>query len=99
MPDQTGVSISKSSKACIDLPGSASLSNLVVEFALIHPAQGHLRAVVEKNVHRKDIVNSLPCHLSVHAAGIVAEHSTEGAMVVRRRIGPPSQSVLRRRIA
>ena len=57
-------------------------------------ADAHARAVVQKHVEPFDVVDGLPRHQRMHAAGVVADHSAERAMRVRRGIRAERELVL-----
>ena len=52
-----------------------------------HPSHSHARAVIEQNVEGFDIVDGRSIHLRMGAAGIIAKHSAEAAMIVGGRVG------------
>src|SRR5690349_19329267 len=99
LSDQFAVSIAKRFQLCIDASLSAALSNFCVELRIIDPSDSHLCAVVEKNVHREDVLSSLARHLCVNTTGVVAQHPAERAMVVSRGVWPPSERVGLGRVA
>src|SRR5581483_3745252 len=83
----------------VDFAGSAALANDIEHLGVIHPADRHAGAVIEQHMHALDVVHRLAGHLSVNAAGIVAQHAAEHAVRVRGGIGPPGEAVAPRGVA
>src|SRR6266568_6440742 len=60
MLDTISVPVAQRLQLCVDTSNSASALNGCVHLLIIHPADSHASAVVEQNVHRLKIVDSLP---------------------------------------
>ena len=95
MLDEIGVVIAQRAQVAIDVAFASALADLLLPLRLVHPADGHARAVVEQDLHLFDVVVGLARHLRMRAAGVVADHAAKAAMVVRGRIGTPGQLALR----
>ena len=91
--DQVAIPRAQGFEAGVDVSNAAPICDFLVECLVIHPADGHSRAVIKKDVHCEDIIYGLAGHLSVHTARVVAQHATEGAVIMRGGIRTPSQSM------
>ena len=61
----------------VNTANAAALGNLPLKLRVVHPSHCHLRAVVENDVHRQDVLAGFSGHLGMHAAGVVAQHAAE----------------------
>src|SRR5690625_27384 len=94
LADQVGVAVADRPEPRIDLAAAAPLGDDRLELGLGGGADTHTEPVVGEDLELLDIVRGPAGHDRVDAAGVVADHPAEGAVVVRRRIRPEGQVVL-----
>ena len=78
----------------VDIASSSAGADDLVKFLGSGGADLHAQAVVGEDVERFDVVVSLPGHDRMNAAGVVADHASERAAVVRCRIRREGEVVL-----
>ena len=83
--------ISDCPQAAVDLPVTATLLNDKIDFVFRSWSTCKLSPVIEQDAQLFHIVDSLSAKQRVSAARIVADHSTNGATIVSRRIGRERQ--------
>src|SRR5205823_11525871 len=74
---------SKVAKGRVDIARAAPAPNLALDLVIVRPADVHAGAVVKEDLHRLGVVDGLSRHLRVDTAGVVGEHASEAAVVVR----------------
>src|SRR5260221_11636014 len=89
--DVVGIAVSNCPQFAVDLTPTATLLDDQIELVVRSWSDGQLRAILEQDAQLLHVVDSLPAKQRMSAAGIVADHSTNGASIVRRRIGSESQ--------
>src|SRR5208282_4792858 len=88
------IAVGERLEAGVDFSAAATFANEAFEIVSAGCADVHALPAVGEDFKRLDIVVSLSGHDRVHAAGVVADHASECAAVVGRRIGRESKVVL-----
>ncbi len=78
----------------VDFGAAATFANKAVKVIRARRADVQALAAVGEDLKRLDVVVSLTSHDRVHAAGVVANHASEGAAVVSSGIGREGKVVL-----
>ena len=78
----SGMPVAELFKPRIDLPNAASASDQRVDLLLAGRPHPHARPVVEQHVQRDDVVDRLPAHQRMHAAGVIPNHAAKCASTV-----------------
>src|SRR5258708_17601959 len=89
--DVVGIAVSNCPQFGVDLTPTATVLDDQIELVVRSWSHGKLRAIMEEDAQLLHIVHSLPAKQRMSAAGIVPDHSTNRASIVRRRIGSESQ--------
>ena len=99
LADQLGVAVAQVPQSRVDLPHPTARSDRALELLVRHRAgQRHPRAVVEHHLQRLDVVGSDSGDDGVRATGVVADHPSQRAAAVSRRVRAERQLVLLRRV-
>ncbi len=98
-PHLLGMSIAELFEPRIDLPDPAPRRDPRLELRLARRAHAHPRPVIQQHVQRHDIVDRLPAHQRMHAAGVIPDHAAQRASAMRRRIRRKGEVKLLRRLA
>src|SRR5581483_3538358 len=77
----------------VDLSPAPTRSNDLLQFGVAGFPYPHPFAVISHDFQRFDVLVGLARHHGMHTAGVVPDHSTQGAAVMGRRIGPKSELV------
>src|SRR5208337_1305990 len=93
-PHLLAIAIRERPESGVDLGAPSAFPNEEFEVIGVGSAHVHALAAIGENLERIDIVVRFAGHDRVHAAGIVADHASECAAVVRGRIGSESKMVL-----
>src|SRR5258708_19852926 len=91
--DVVGIAVSNCPQFAVDLTPTATLLDDTIEFVVRSWSHGKLRAIMEQDAQLLHIVHSLPAKQRMSAAGIVPDHSANGASIVLRRVGSESQVI------
>ena len=85
--------IAKGAQPCVNFAAPASFADDRLEFGIGGRADGHLRAVVDEDSQMLDVVHRFSAEQGMRAAGIIADHSANGAAVVGGRVGREGEFV------
>ena len=88
------IAVGERLEAGVDFGAASAFANEAVEVIGAGCADVHALPAVGKDFQRLDIVVRLARHDRVHAAGVVADHASEGAAVVGRGIGREGKVML-----
>jgi hypothetical protein len=94
LADAIGFAVTQRAQRCVDPALAVAARAKPLELVVRRRADGELRAVVQDDVHRHDVVGRAPGHHRVRAAGVVADHAAERRVGVRRGVGREAQPVL-----
>ena len=83
LPDQRRMAIAEVAHPGIDLPAAAALADDRVELVLVRRAHAHAKPVVGDDLQLLEVVGGAAGHDGVGAAGVVADHPSEGGVLVR----------------
>src|SRR5260221_14115780 len=92
--DVVGIAVSNCPQFAVDLTPTATLLDDQIELVVRSWSDGQLRAILEQDAQLLHIVDSLSAKQRMSAAGVVPDHSTNVASIVRRRIGSESQVMI-----
>ena len=99
LTDKIRVAIAQCFQSTIDFTASAVGAHLVGKLVVIGFSDAHPRAIIHQDLELLAVVIGFACHHGMNAARIVTDHSSERAMIVRRRIWTEGEMIALRRIA
>ena len=97
--DLLAVSIAQVAQAAVDLAAAASGGDDALELFPGRGAHRQAGTVVQDDLQLLHVVGGAASHHRVHAAGVVANHASQRAVVVRRGIGSEGEVPLLRLVA
>jgi hypothetical protein len=92
--DQVRVAVAQVPQSAVNRAPATACFDLALEVGLAHWTNSEAQAVVGENLQLLGVVRRLAAHHGVGAAGVVADHTAEGAVLVRRWIGSQRQMML-----
>src|SRR5262249_6799097 len=86
-------------QAGVDFAVASALANDFLELGIRSRSNAQAHTVIRENVEFENVIHRAACQDRMHAAGIVADHPAQIAVLVRRRIGSKSEIELVRALA
>ncbi len=99
LPDQRRIAVAQLAQPAVDLASPAAGADDAPQLLLARGADPQPQALIGEDLQLLDVVVRLAGHHRVHAAGVVADHAAESAVVVGGRIGTEGQTVRLGRVA
>jgi len=98
LADQLGVAVPQRREVPVDLAAAAAGGDDAAQLVVAGRPDPHAHPVVGEDLQLRDVLAGAAGHLRVRAAGVVADHAADGAVVVGGRVRAEGQAVPPRRL-